>query len=115
MRGADIFVSASHREGSGYALIESLACGLPVVVSDIPAFRALCGEGTVGRHFTPGDARGLAAALVECAAMPRTEARAAARARFETHISRASIGAQLVAAYRRLIARRLRAPAGMRA
>ena len=36
MRAADIFTLGSHREGSGYALTEALACGLPPVVTDIP-------------------------------------------------------------------------------
>jgi len=30
---ADIYVSDSHREGSGYAAIEAMACGAPVVTS----------------------------------------------------------------------------------
>ena len=39
MRASDLFVLGSHREGSGYSLIEALACGLPPVVTDIPSFR----------------------------------------------------------------------------
>jgi glycosyltransferase involved in cell wall biosynthesis len=104
MRSADIYVSASRREGSGYALIESMACGLPAVVSDIPAFRVLLGHGSAGRLFTPTDAAGLADALVECAAMPRNEIRNAVRSHFDAHVSRAAIGASFAAAYRQLIA-----------
>ena len=40
---ADIFVSGSHREGSGYALIEAMACGAIPCVTDIPSFRAITG------------------------------------------------------------------------
>src|SRR5262249_53759160 len=48
MRAADLFVIGSHFEGSGYALIEALACGLQPVVTDIASFRALTAGGTIG-------------------------------------------------------------------
>ncbi|GAC1672270.1 MAG: glycosyltransferase family 4 protein [Steroidobacteraceae bacterium] len=63
MRAADLFVLGSHREGSGYSLIEALACGLPPVVTDIPSFRALTGGGAVGRLWPCGDTRALCEAL----------------------------------------------------
>ena len=42
---SDIFVSASHHEGSGYALIEALHCGCYPVVTDIPTFAEITGKG----------------------------------------------------------------------
>lgn len=36
LQSADIFVMASHHEGSPKALLEAMACGLPCVVSDKP-------------------------------------------------------------------------------
>ncbi len=60
MQSADLYVSASHREGSGYALIEALACGLVPVVTDIPSFSALTGDGEVGLLWSPGDPAALA-------------------------------------------------------
>ena len=59
MRAADVFVLGSHREGSGYSLIEALACGLPPVVTDIPSFRSLTAAGAVGALWPCGDARAL--------------------------------------------------------
>ena len=41
---ADIFVSGSHSEGSGYALIEAMSAGVVPVVTDIPSFRAIAGD-----------------------------------------------------------------------
>ncbi len=100
MQAADLFVLGSHREGSGYSLIEALACGLPAAVTDIPSFRALLGD--AGALWRPGDAAGCAAALRELAGRPRAAARAAARAQFERELSSPAIGAKLCAAYRDL-------------
>lgn len=41
---ADVFVSASFREGSGYALMEALACGCYPLLNRIPAFESTLGE-----------------------------------------------------------------------
>src|SRR5690606_31821944 len=66
-RAADILVSGSHEESTGFAVIEALACGTTPVVTDIPAFRALTHAGAVGRLFPPGDAAALARALISAA------------------------------------------------
>lgn len=42
-RRADVTVLPSDREGFGLPLVESLACGTPVVASDIPVFREVGG------------------------------------------------------------------------
>ena len=102
-RAADVFLLGSAREGSGYALIEAIACGATPVVSDIPSFRALTGNGAIGRLVPRGDAQGFAAALVALARAPRETLRAAARAHFERHLSFDVIGARLVDAYRTLL------------
>ena len=36
-RSADVFITASHCDGSSVSLMEALACGRPVIASDIPA------------------------------------------------------------------------------
>lgn len=97
MRAADLLVLGSHHEGSGYALIEALACGLPAAVTDIPSFRALLGD--AGVLWRCGDARGCAAALLELARRPPAAARAAARVQFERELSFAAMGRKLVSAY----------------
>ncbi|HKF96747.1 MAG TPA: glycosyltransferase family 4 protein [Steroidobacteraceae bacterium] len=99
LRAADIFVLGSHREGSGYALIEALACGLPPVVTDIPSFRTLTGGGAVGALWRCGDAPALAAALQQAAAHSGAATRAAVRAHFERELSSAALGAKLAAMY----------------
>jgi glycosyltransferase involved in cell wall biosynthesis len=46
MKRADVLVSASVFEGSPNVVLEAMACGCPLVVSDIPAHRELLGEET---------------------------------------------------------------------
>lgn len=99
LRSADLFVLGSHREGSGYAVIEALACGCPPVVTDIPSFRSLTGGGAVGALWPCGDAGKSAEALLSAAATPRYESRAAVRAHFEAELSFRALGRKLAAAY----------------
>ena len=53
---ADLFVVGSHHEGSGYSLMEACACGAMPVVTGIPTFRLLTGNGSIGALWTTGDA-----------------------------------------------------------
>ena len=119
MRAADAFVSGSHREGSGYALIEALACGLPPIVTGIPSFRTLTGAGAVGHLWQPGDPDSLCSALLAMARETAREAgatsRAAVRAHFEQELSLEALGRKLVAAYLDMLARQGSAPATQRA
>jgi glycosyltransferase involved in cell wall biosynthesis len=103
MRAADVFVLGSHREGSGYSLIEALACGLPPVVTDIPSFRALTGAGAVGRLWSCNDARALAAALPSIAWRSGSAMRATVRGHFERELSFAAVGRKLAAMYEDLL------------
>lgn len=99
-RAADALVLGSHREGSGYALLEALACGLPPVVTDIPSFRAIAGD--VGWRFPPGDASRLARSLRSLAAAPAEALRSSCRRRFEDELSFDRLGERLRAIYRSL-------------
>ena len=109
MRAADIFVLGSHHEGSGYSLIEALACGLPPVVTDIPSFRALTGAQAVGRLWPCGDSHALCAALQSVAAGGGDDARRAVRAHFDRELSFDALGTKLAAMYRD-VTRRARRP-----
>ena len=98
MRSADLFVLGSHREGSGCALMEAMACGLPPVVTDIPSVRALTGGGEFCRLWKAGDPQSLCDALVSIGDPPAL--RAAARSRFDSTVSFEAIGRQFTNAYR---------------
>lgn len=97
MQAADVFVSGSHAEGSGYALLEALACGLVPVVTDIPSFRALTGDGRIGRLWPCGDAAALAGALAGAAADPVPPEQV--RAHFDAGLSFGALGRQWADAY----------------
>jgi glycosyltransferase involved in cell wall biosynthesis len=61
---ADLYISPSHVDGSSVSLMEALACGLPCLVSDIPANREWVTPGLNGWLFPDGDAHALAAAIL---------------------------------------------------
>lgn len=106
MQAADLFLLGSHREGSGYSLIEALACGLSPVVTDIPSFRSLTGQASVGRLWACGDARSLCGSLLAIASEDRPQLRRSAREHFDAELSFAALGRKLSAAYEDLLARK---------
>jgi glycosyltransferase involved in cell wall biosynthesis len=112
MQASDLFVLGSHREGSGYSLIEALACGLPPVVTDIPSFRSLTGEATVGRLWPCGDASGLCNSLLSIAPRIGPELRRSTREHFDAELSFAALGRKLRAAYDDLLERKSAPVAG---
>jgi len=57
---ADLYISPSHVDGSSVSLMEALACGLPCLVSDIPANKEWIVENENGWLFRDGDADHLA-------------------------------------------------------
>ena len=102
-RAADLFMLASHFEGSGYALIEALACGAAPVVSDIPSFRRLTGDGRIGALAPIGDVDAFARGLIDLAGRPRAELRREVVAHFGRELSFEAVGRKLVGAYASLL------------
>jgi glycosyltransferase involved in cell wall biosynthesis len=100
LRAADFLVQGSHREGSGFAVVEALATGTPPVVSDIPPFRALTGGGSVGFLARPGDPLDFARCLREAAASDRRALGLAARDHFDRALSFQVLGRRLADSYR---------------
>lgn len=101
LRAADLFVSGSHAEGSGYAAIEALACGTTPVLSDIPAFRALTADGRVGQLWKCGVAAQLAEALIVAANRPPSRERV--RAHFDAQLSFEAVGRRWADAYAQVL------------
>lgn len=101
-RAADVLLTSSRREGSGYAVLEMLACGAPVAAADIPALRRIVGEDEGGALFPVGDPTAAAAAVERLCDGDREARRRAVRARFEAELSFEALGRDLCAAYRAL-------------
>jgi len=75
--GAEVLAYPSHFEGFGLPVVEAMACGTPVVTTDVPALREVSGGAAV---LVPlGDEAALADAVAAIVEDPA--ARAAARAR----------------------------------
>lgn len=65
MKRADAFVSVSNFEGRPNAVLEAMACGCPLVLSDIPAHREFVSEETA-LLVDPRSPSAIAAGIVEC-------------------------------------------------
>jgi glycosyltransferase involved in cell wall biosynthesis len=65
LAAADVFVHASRSEGASNAILESMAYGLPAVVSRIPSNVEVLGQ-CAGHYFEPGDWRGCLEGLWRC-------------------------------------------------
>jgi len=57
------FVTGSHQEGSGYALVESMACGCVPIVTNIAPHRYMTDNGQCGLLFSPENAEELLSQL----------------------------------------------------
>lgn len=66
LQGLDVFLltSVPRSEGMPTAVLEAMACGKPVVATDVGAVRELVEDGVTGLVVDPEDARGIAAAMI---------------------------------------------------
>jgi glycosyltransferase involved in cell wall biosynthesis len=63
-RAADLYVSASHSDGTSISLLEAMACGRPALVSDIPGNCEWVSPEKEGWLFPDGSVPGLANAML---------------------------------------------------
>jgi glycosyltransferase involved in cell wall biosynthesis len=100
---ADFFVLGSHQEGSGYALIEALACGATPIVTNNPSFRALTANGAIGVVWPVADAAAFAEALMRFRECDFRALRAPVLDHFERELSWPVIGRRAFAAYAKVL------------
>lgn len=67
---AHVVVNPSLYEGMPNVVLEAMACGLPVVASEVPGNESLVRSGETGYLYEPGDGDALCAALREVRASP---------------------------------------------
>lgn len=99
---ADLFLLGSHHEGSGFAVLEALSCGVLPVITDIPSFRVLTANGTVGSLWPVEDAERLAEALLNEYGRLKSDTPRKIRAFFEANWSYEAIGRSALATYKKL-------------
>lgn len=81
LHGADIFVMPSRSEGLSNAILEAMACGLPVIATRVAGNTDLIEEGVNGLLVEPGNVNQLRNALTQLIADPEKAAALGLRAR----------------------------------
>lgn len=100
LRCGDVFVSASRSEGLPNSVLEAMACGLGIVLSDIPAHREILGLApSIGGLFPVGDAATLSQALDRMLNGDLCEAGRQARAAAESYFSSRAMSCAYQAIY----------------
>jgi glycosyltransferase involved in cell wall biosynthesis len=101
-RASDLYVSASHSDGSSVSLLEAMACGLASVVSDLPSNQEWVKPGVHGWLFPAGDSQALAEGIRQALVDPtrRASMGTAARARVENDADWRRGSRMLIDAYR---------------
>ena len=83
---ADVYISPSHVDGSSVSLMEALACGLPAVVSDIPANLEWVRPDENGWIFPDGSDSSLAGLILS---LPQKDLRSASLLARQTAVEKA--------------------------
>lgn len=106
MNALDLFCLPSYREGMPRSIIEAMACGKPVVATNIRGSREEVVDGVTGFMTPLGDIQALADAIADTLANPEAAAKMGrqGRARAEEHFDEEKVLDREVAAYRRLLA-----------
>ena len=69
-QACDLCVQASREEGLGFSVLESLACGTPVVAAKVGGLKETVIEGETGWSYAPGDPEDLARAIEDALGNP---------------------------------------------
>jgi glycosyltransferase involved in cell wall biosynthesis len=84
---ADYVISASHYEGSGFAVCEAMSCGVIPILTDILSFRRMTDNGSCGILYRPGDVESLFLAINRITACDKDIERAKVLRRFREALS----------------------------
>ncbi|HEX2128928.1 MAG TPA: glycosyltransferase family 4 protein, partial [Solirubrobacterales bacterium] len=110
LQGLDVFVLTSlpHSEGMPTAILEAMACGKPVVATDVGSVRELVDDGITGFVVPPLDSAALATAVLRLLADPALRERmgAAGRDRAASRFALERLAELHADAYRKALAHR---------
>jgi phosphatidylinositol alpha-mannosyltransferase len=103
---ADLYLCPTNKASFGITLLESMACGTPMIVSDITGFRELVDQGAEAVLVPPDRPAAWATAAIDLIGDPeRREAMGLAGLAKAQHYSWDVVGARVLDAYRRAGAR----------
>ncbi len=91
----DFYISGSREEGSGYALLEAMACGCIPVITSIPSFIKITENGKYGFLYPPGDTESLTQVLENLSAVDIDTERTRIEDYFQEKLSFKSIAENL--------------------
>jgi glycosyltransferase involved in cell wall biosynthesis len=97
---ADFLLQASLREWSGLAVLEAMSCGCVPIVSDIPSFRTMTGDGKAGRLFPAGDPGALARVALAVSDGDRSRMARQTKEYFENELSFKAMARRIDGVYR---------------
>ncbi|MBL9162701.1 MAG: glycosyltransferase [Planctomycetaceae bacterium] len=103
LAACDVVALTSHNEASPVSILEALACGVPVVASDVGSVRETVVDGETGRLFPAGDQAAFVDATVALLQSPAERRRLGAEGRRRV-VARWSLDA-MVRGYEQLIER----------
>jgi glycosyltransferase involved in cell wall biosynthesis len=92
---ADFYISASHKEGSGYALIEAMAYACVPIVTSIPSFKKITANGKFGFLFEPGNPESLLNVLMNLKNIDKEQFSISVKKHFKQSLSFRSIADDL--------------------
>lgn len=95
----NFYISGSHREGSGYALLEAMSCGCIPIVTSIPSYEKITCQGKYGFLYPPGNEDALASLLEKISSVNIESYRREVEQWFQDHLSFRSIAGSLKEAF----------------
>jgi glycosyltransferase involved in cell wall biosynthesis len=95
----NFYISGSHREGSGYALLEAMSCGCIPIVTSIPSYEKITCQGKYGFLYPPGNEDALASLLENTGSVQIETYRKQVEQWFLDHLSFKSIAGSLKEAF----------------
>lgn len=100
---ADYIISASHREGGSYVLMEAMVCGCVPIVTTIPASMKMIENGRAGCCFEAGNSDDLYRVLLSLKQEDHGTRAEYATTFFKKEMSAAAISQKMLAVFRNLL------------